>query len=367
MNYANFEVEDFAQDPSFRNYCLGTNETDSGFWSQWCTNNPDKRQEVEQAKQLVLLLSGGHSELQLQQDKILFQSISNQYTEEEPVNYADENDQMEVPVRHINRIWWVAASIIVLLVPLYLWYLQNEQTEISPYELAKTSKPGERKSFQLPDGSTVKLNAGSTIDIDAGFNTHNREVTLQGEAFFDVTHDSSKPFIIHTHSMDIRVLGTVFNVKAYPEDKITETSLLEGAVEITMKNDKGEKIILKPNQKIILPVIAPVEKQETQTAAVEQAPFVITSLSYNKTDSSLTEISWTENRLVLNDNSFEEVAAIMERWYDVDIAFRDDAVKQFRYTATFDQKTIDQVLKALQLSRHFEYSRNGDDIIISNK
>ena len=80
------------------------------------------------------------------------------------------------------------------------------------------------------------LNAGSTLTMAKDFNEQSREVTLEGEAFFDVSHNPGKPFIIHTTSMNVRVLGTVFNVKAYPADKLAETSLLKGSVEITLKN-----------------------------------------------------------------------------------------------------------------------------------
>src|SRR5690606_22571909 len=104
------------------------------------------------------------------------------------------------------------------------------------YNSTEVSKPGERKSIQLPDGTKVMLNAGSTIHIAADFNATSRQLTLVGEAFFDVVHNAEKPFIIHTGAMDIKVLGTVFNVRAYPGDKTSETSLLKGSVEVTLKN-----------------------------------------------------------------------------------------------------------------------------------
>jgi ferric-dicitrate binding protein FerR (iron transport regulator) len=169
--------------------------------------------------------------------------------------------------------------------------------------------------------------------------------------------------------MDIKVLGTVFNVRAYPGDKTSETSLLKGSVEVTVRNKEKKKIYLHPNEKIILPNIANVppvknNKVTDKPAAIEN--FKITGLTYNKTDSTLTEVSWTENRLAFNDNSFETIAAELERWYNITISFTDEEVKQYRFTATFNQKNIEQVLQALQLSRYFNYTiAENNNIIIS--
>jgi ferric-dicitrate binding protein FerR (iron transport regulator) len=169
--------------------------------------------------------------------------------------------------------------------------------------------------------------------------------------------------------MDVKVLGTVFNVKAYPTDKLTETSLIKGSVEIMLHNKAAEKILLRPNQKIILPNH---KDDNTATIAVKNAPktnvedFKITGLTYSKVDSTLTEVSWTENRLVFNESRLDEVAAELERWYNITIRFNDEQVKQYRFTAFFDQKNIVQVLDALQLSRRFEYKiAENNNIIIS--
>src|SRR5262249_5831985 len=158
-------------------------------------------------------------------------------------------------------------------------------------------------------------------------------------------------------SMDVKVLGTTFNVKAYASDKVTETSLLKGSVEITLNSttNKGKKIILKPNEKIILPNIEDIKARKgmASTPQQETVNYKISDLTY--IDSELVETSWTENRLVFNDSNFEEIAAELYRWYNVSIRFDDEAVKQYRFTGTFDQKNITQILDALQLSRHFEY------------
>src|ERR1700722_5620570 len=122
--------------------------------------------------------------------------------------------------------------------------IQNNLSEISTHNGSKTN-------VVLPDGTTVKLNAGSKLTYDKNYGNTTREVNLTGEAFFEVVKNKEKPFIIHTKKIDIKVLGTIFNVKSYPDEK-TETSLVRGSIEVTFKDKSSEKIILKPNEKLIV-------------------------------------------------------------------------------------------------------------------
>ena len=109
-----------------------------------------------------------------------------------------------------------------------------------------STKTGAHSKIILPDGSLVWLNGGSRLTYDKAFNKgETREVELKGEAYFDVAKNALKPFIIHTHQMDIKVLGTAFNVKSYPGDKSSETSLIHGSIEVTVRQGTGEKIILR--------------------------------------------------------------------------------------------------------------------------
>src|SRR6187401_2548064 len=113
------------------------------------------------------------------------------------------------------------------------------------------TKNGSRTKIVLPDGSQVWLNAGSNLDYNnSEFNKDLREVTLSGEAYFDVTKNAAKPFIIHTKKMDVKVIGTAFNVRSYSNEKTAEASLIRGSIEVSLKDRKDQKFILKPNEKI---------------------------------------------------------------------------------------------------------------------
>jgi transmembrane sensor len=114
------------------------------------------------------------------------------------------------------------------------------------------TRMGTRTNLLLPDGTTVWLNAGSTLTYPLPFTGPNREVILEGEAFFDVAKNPTHPFIVHASSVNIRVLGTSFDVKAYARDKTMETTLIRGSIEVTLRNRPQSRIVLKPNEKLVV-------------------------------------------------------------------------------------------------------------------
>jgi ferric-dicitrate binding protein FerR (iron transport regulator) len=163
------------------------------------------------------------------------------------------NQSKKFSVRHL-----LAACVIlaISLSGIFLWLNSNKKVT-NPLAAAApintiSTKYGSRTKVELPDGSVVWLNAGSKLTYDKEFGNSLREVNLVGEGYFDVVHNAEKPFIIHTSFFDIKDLGTQFNVKCYPEDKTTETSLVEGSVEITVKKRPKDKWILKPDEKLVL-------------------------------------------------------------------------------------------------------------------
>src|SRR5260221_1009127 len=115
-----------------------------------------------------------------------------------------------------------------------------------------TTKNGSKTNLLLPDGTRVWLNAGSSITYDSSYDKMMREVILSGEGYFDVVRNKEKPFIIHAAKINIKVLGTQFNVKSYPTDNTTEASLIHGSIEVTFRDKPNKKIILKPNEKIVV-------------------------------------------------------------------------------------------------------------------
>lgn len=236
-----------------------------------------------------------------------------------------------------------------------------------------STKTGSRTKIQLPDGSSVWLNGGSKLVYDnIHFGETMREVTLTGEAYFDVVKNKEKPFIIHANKINVRVIGTAFNIKAYPGEKNTEASLIRGSIEVTMKNSRG-KIMMRPNDKLVISNEEITEaaerndKSNGQKAIVEKPGSFITMqhLTMAKDESTILETAWVENKLIFDDESFEEVALKMERWYGVSIRFSDNRLKKQRLTGTFEKESITEALQALQLSTpFFKYKINNQLITI---
>lgn len=238
---------------------------------------------------------------------------------------------------------------------------RNEASEISTHN-------GSKSNIVLPDGSKVWLNAGSKIIYDKDFDETIREVKLTGEAYFDVVHNPQKPFIIHTRAMDIKVLGTEFNVKSYPDEQTTETSLIRGSIEVTLNDKRAGKIILKPNEKLVVNNQPSVDTQSVQKEkkTVKSVPIIsLGTLNYFSLDSTILETSWVNNRLVFEDESFEEIARKMSRWYGVMFYFKDEDIKNMRFTGNFSDETIEEALNAMQITADFRYTIEDKNVTIT--
>ena len=268
------------------------------------------------------------------------------------------------------RQWTLGLSFVSVVLVLLLVFRHNkvssEQVTKDKVQLSKLiTKPAQKAQLQLPDGSIVWLNASSNLTYDKDFGKDLREVNLTGEAFFDVAKDAAHPFIIHTKVVDVKVLGTEFNVKAYPNDAYTETSLIRGSVELTVKNRNNEKRYLKPNEKVMIANDLPPE--EDGPKMTRPKPFEVRqSLTYDA-DSTLVETSWVQNRLIFQQHeTFREVALKLERAYGVHITFSDDQVAQIQpFYSTLSTETITQILDDLKESLQFNYKMTGNDIVIS--
>jgi ferric-dicitrate binding protein FerR (iron transport regulator) len=287
----------------------------------------------------------------------------------------DKSVQSILLKKHSSRKkwYWAAATVAIIFAGIFILKLRHgafreEATSSVPVNEIST-RPGSKSRFELPDGTIVWLNAGTVLTYNKDFGRSHREVFLTGEAFFDVKKIKDKSFIVHTANIDIKVLGTVFNVKAYPEDKHTETSLIRGRLEVVIKKRPSDKIILSPSEKLL------VENDEIRTAAntssqrkddVTTGPLVaVNKLVYSQTDSAVAETEWIHNRLVFRNESFADLAIRMERWYGVSIEITDEKLAQTRLNGIFKDETITQALDELREFISFRYETKGNKIIIN--
>jgi ferric-dicitrate binding protein FerR (iron transport regulator) len=309
-------------------------------------------------------------------NQALFLKIKEQIGEQEALQSAGESAQetIQLPASqpwYFNN-WFKAAAAILIISSVILLYLQAKQTTNPqrPALLVKTTMRGVKSIINLPDGTRITLNADSKLEYPEHFSGKIREVNLTGEAFFDVHKDAQHPFIIHTGNMNIKVLGTAFNVKAYPNDASMETTLIRGQIAVTFNGKNDEPIILLPSQKLVVsrnPVnndsahaVAP-----TTGKAVKTGPSLTTLTYYKPQDTTVVETSWLQNKLVFKNEDFVSIAQEMERWYNTNIRFENDAVKQLTFTGKFDRETIEEALRALQLSDGgFTFKKDTSGIII---
>jgi ferric-dicitrate binding protein FerR (iron transport regulator) len=267
-------------------------------------------------------------------------------------------------------------SILVLLIVGTASFYFFSQKTVSGSVAGKSissvaTKNGNRTKIVLPDGSQVWLNAGSNLDYNnADFNKGVREVSLNGEAYFDVTKNAEKPFIIHTKKMDIKVIGTAFNVRSYNDDKVAEASLIRGTIEVTLKDRKDQKIILKPNEKISVVNEEPkqdirpekVNLVKSKTVLIPQ--IVVKEIKPNPTYNIIGEIAWTQNKLYFEDETFEDIGHLMERWYGRKVTIANESLKSVHYTGNFENETMEEVLSYLKLSRPFNFRIGSDNVVI---
>jgi len=253
--------------------------------------------------------------------------------------------------------FWLSAAAAVALVAICSFLIYNfvpsKPLEIVtnqsvPSRLEQRENPkGQKSILLLSDGTKIWLNADSKLTYAKNFTEGTtREVYLQGEAFFEVAHDVTKPFIVHTSELDIRVLGTSFNVKSYNEDKKIETTLLTGQVKITKANEpvNNTSLILAPNQKAIF-------QKETKAMDVEQVQAERSS-------------AWRQDKLVFDETTYGEVITQLERWYDVKITLEGDGDLQCKLTASIEKESLEDVLNLLVLSHKISYTISGSNIYL---
>jgi len=292
---------------------------------------------------------------------------------EEPDSSFDENQGQNRRFR-TRLVLFSFLFILIAAIGIFAWVKNKKSANSSalatnPINTIST-KYGSRTKIELPDGSTVWLNAGSKLTYDKDFGNSIREVNLTGEGFFNVVHNADKPFIIHTSFFDIKDLGTQFNVKCYPEDKTTETSLVEGSVEITVKKRPDNKWILKPDEKLVLlneSISDEIKKEVTAIKSnhLPQEPIVaIKKLTYLPADSFSVETAWTYNKLSFEDEAFSEVAKKMERWYDSEFEFRNKKLEDIHMNGSFISETLEQAMDALKYTNGFSYEIKDRKVII---
>ncbi|TDO21862.1 FecR family protein [Pedobacter duraquae] len=365
--FTHFSIEDFVCDTSFQQYCLGNSLENQLVWQEWIAANPNKRQDVEEAKRIILILSAKQGS-RLQQLKALRSGMQQRDALEQKL-FQTEIDAVRVVTLtpRTNRYRWPligAAAVVFLCFAGYFAFYQP--AAIPGFNFKSTdaltirSAKSPRKTVILSDGTIITLAVNSTIRMSPDFVSGQRELWLNGEAFFNVKHDRAHPFVVHTAFNDIKVLGTTFNVRAYSVDKTMETALIHGSVRIDSRKFPGYYVVLKPNEKVITNNYA-----DAPVADSGKKMFHVSALNTERTKETPAEIRWVKKRLTIENQSLENIAQQLQTWYGIDIVIADDKVKAYHYSGVFENETIVKTLEALQLSYPFNFQVTHNQIIIS--
>jgi transmembrane sensor len=268
-----------------------------------------------------------------------------------------------------------AAVLILAMVSFSLINYFKERRLVSEIAYHEIIAPnGSKVRLLLSDSTEVWLNSGSRIKYPENFASAQREVFLEGEAFFNVTHDKTSPFFIKTSDLSIKVLGTILNVKSYKNENLIETSLISGQIEIIEFSDEGlvnESTVLLPDQKALY-------NKRTGKMRIENR--MISKQKNNRTNEIVlkndqvntniySEIAWKDNKLVFNNETFSSLAIRLERWYNVEIDVTDEELLSFRFTGVLENETIEQAMYAFTIASSMEYKfeKNKITVWISNK
>lgn len=337
--------------------------------------HPEKRLPLEI---LANVWKGKHPGLQTRKKDAFnkhLQRLSNHFSESglkyETVEVSDNTDLSAEPSKRNHRYWWWITSGVAASLITFFMFLQQSDVKTNKITPAATNTVstnyGSKSKIQLPDGTQVWLNADSRLTYNENFQAPLREVHLSGEAYFDVAKDKERPFIIHTKTIDLKVLGTAFNLRSYANEKQTETSLIHGSLEIVLHNNPGKKIILTPNEKLIVQNDQSVSGRDGATPGKgrKNVPIMVLSrVHFQKEDSIASEVLWTKNKLAFDNENLENVASKIERWYDVRVNITHENLKQTAYSGVFEGESLEQVMEALQLTGNFKYTINKKEVLI---
>ncbi|WPR77482.1 FecR family protein [Algoriphagus sp. NG3] len=360
MDKSNFSVEDFVLDSEFREWILSPNNKRNLQWEEYIIKNPKSISDIETARSIVLNMPSQEYIIDaLKVDRLwdkIDQKLDQGEQEPEVKNLPMSPEatikrfalSQEKGRRKINFQVVKVAALLLLAFALGVMYYTLPEREMAPEInwLTFSTKPGVKSAVTLSDGTVVKLNSASSIRYVQNFVGDSREVYLEGEAFFEVAHDATKPFVVHTRDITTRAMGTSFNINSAAGEKII-ISLITGKVEVKSQ-DVSE----------FIDYLVPGEQIQTYASGKswEKAAF----------DESVI-LAWLDQTIIFDRTPLPEAFQMLEKWFGVSITLNNFKDQNLTLSGKYKGETLVNILEGLSYTARFKYEINGKDIQINFK
>ncbi|WP_288205724.1 FecR domain-containing protein [uncultured Parabacteroides sp.] len=244
----------------------------------------------------------------------------------------------------LRRFWNVAASIVILFLFSFTVYLLKDKNENASFkDMTITVDKGQKASVTLPDGTLVWMNSASSLHYGKNFNASKRNVRLEGEAYFEVAKNPEAPFTVMVGDVSVTALGTSFNLKGYPGEPLVSALLIEGSIEVS---SPYEHLYVLPNE-------------------VVHYDYRNKYLQKTRLEDIRTVTAWRDNRFVLDDQSLLEITNLLSRQYNVTFRFTDESLKDYQYTGTLGNTSLQSILQILSLTSPLSYQIQDSVIVLS--
>lgn len=334
-------IFDLLKNDNFIQWIVSPTEESIHYWSKWVTAHPERKEDVELARRIVLS----------SQQKINDKMPSEDYDEvlEYIVDYSQKKKSKDVPFR--STLWKAIGIAATIAIAFFMTvfgskFINSAGEENKVTEIVKKINPrGQKMTIRLPDGTKVILNSESSLEYQSVFNENERRIYLKGEAFFDVVKNPNKPFIVETKYLETIALGTSFNIEAYPGEK-EEITLVTGKVKVNSNREGIKSEFLIPGEKVQL---------------------VEDSLKKTSTP-SLDHVKWKDNVLVFRETPFERGILELERWYGVDIQIENfPKNRDMNFTGFYEDQSLSNILESIGYAMRFDFTIIEKQVIIKFK
>ncbi|MBD8488582.1 DUF4974 domain-containing protein [Echinicola sp. CAU 1574] len=350
MNKQFEHIEDFLEDSSFRSWVFSKGTMRSLFWETWLKDNPNKSEMFYEAKEILLALDEEEEDWDERDQIHLFTAISAQIDSPQVENTSSRISEKYTINR--PRFIWLKVSMILLVMVVGavligsagLFSVEENMPKEEVAWISKYALPGEKKKVRLPDGSTVIMNSASELKYMTGFGETHRDIFLDGESFFEVAKDTVLPFRVYGGDLMTEAVGTAFNVKAFAGEG-TQVKLVEGKVKVELKR------------------VDQAEKDRVYLTRGEQAFASEEAFTKGKFDLEKA-LLWTEGTLSFDDIPFKEVITSLERWYGVEIAVEGKQSSLQKVSGEFHKDNLENVLKSIAYSFHFDFRIQEKQVFI---